>query len=297
MNATPMLKAACWVTRNFHVFPGRWRLIHWINSNDLALRACQPTTVRIASGYHMFVQPGDGQMQRVYRCGLNPRDTLGKLFTAVLKPGDTALDVGANCGYYTVLASRLVGPQGRVHAWEASPWNFNYLQRNVEINPCQNVSAHWEAVSDRCGEVEFHEAPAGLSGLASMRDLGPTSGHTVHVPATTLDRRLGELPRVKLVKIDVEGADYLVLKGMRGLLERDRPYLICEFHDEWFREFGADGDEVFRFLQAYGYRMQRIEPACLSDLSQAPHDQCNIFCFPAGQPAPISNRLPEFAAA
>ncbi len=280
----PLLKTACWFTRRFHQFPARWRVVGWINRHESDFQALPATTVRIARGCRMFIEPGDAQGLRIYRAGLNPYDSLGRLFCAVLRPGDTAIDVGANFGYYTVLAARLVGPSGTVHAFEASARMFAYLQQTVALNAFDQTVLHWRAVAERSGRRTFHEAPAGLSGLGSLRSLGAQTAGVSVVPAIALDDLLADLPRVRLIKIDVEGADFLALQGMRRLLERDHPYLISEFNAAWFRELGQSADDAFQFLVDHGYGVERIAPTGLEPLAAAPPDACNVFCIP-GVPA------------
>ncbi len=280
MFTIPLLQSACFLTRNLHSFPGRWRVVDWITRHRKELQRCGHKTVRLAPGYKLKVPPGDSQGWTVYTFGWNPRDELTMLFQECLESGDNMLDIGANNGYYTVVASRLVGARGTVHSFEASPRMCKLLRDNVMMNPCDNVTVHEIAVSNHAGSVTFHEAPDGLSGLGSLRDLGAETNGVTTVDSVAIDSMLDSLPPIKLAKIDVEGADYLVLQGMQALIERDHPVLISEFNPAWFAELGASGDEVYAFLRDRGYDVFEIAKPEPIAVNAAPREACNILCLP-----------------
>lgn len=162
------------------------------------------------------------------------------LFADVLRAGDTVVDVGANHGYFTVLAARLVGPSGRVEAFEPNPAVAAALGRVLERNGvAERVAVHRAALSDREGSADFFVSVSpvndGLSSLLAADDaleLGVIrADHTVRVPTETFDGFAGRagLGRVDLLKIDVEGAEELVLRGMeRTLAERPPRRIVCE---------------------------------------------------------------------
>jgi FkbM family methyltransferase len=144
-----------------------------------------------------------------------------------LRPGDVVLDVGANIGVFTLLAAQLVGPQGRVVSYEPDPDNLVLLRDNISMN----YVARWvdvvpQAVAADAGAVTLHRTLRfqGNSSLvehdAGYRAAFAVDEHdTVTVEAVTLDAAAGDFARIDLVKIDVEGAEHLVLAGMQRLLE------------------------------------------------------------------------------
>jgi FkbM family methyltransferase len=148
-----------------------------------------------------------------------------RLFQQSLRPGDVCFDVGANVGFYTLLASRLVGERGTVVAFEPLPRNLGYLRRHLEANRIRNVRLLPVAVSDRGGTAHFAEGNG-----PAMGSLAESGG--LEVQTVTLDQLVasGELPAPSFVKIDVEGAEDAVLTGAAGLLRAHHPTILLSTH-------------------------------------------------------------------
>ena len=163
--------------------------------------------------------------------------------------GDWVIDLGANIGHYTVRLSRLVGPSGRVMAFEPVPETFEILTSLVSASGAHNVSLFNVAASAGVVGVAGMSLPQFTSGLTNyyMASLTSTGGEFV-VMTLPLD---GLMPpkRVSLVKVDVEGHEIQALRGMQALLIRDRPRLIVE---------GRSG-EVATFLESLGYRFIELK--------------------------------------
>lgn len=171
-----------------------------------------------------------------------------RLFKHLLKPGMKVVDVGAHVGYYSLLAASLVGPEGRVYAFEPEPRNFELLLRNVELNGYQNIVPVNEAFSNQSGMGTLF-LTALDSGRHSMypNDL-PDSG-SLRIKTTTADSFLEAQgwPQINLIKIDVEGAELDVLSGMSRLLHTSSSLnLILEFNPILLKNAGID---PFRFLK------------------------------------------------
>jgi FkbM family methyltransferase len=136
-----------------------------------------------------------------------------------LHPGDTFLDIGANIGYFTMLAARLVGSTGRVVSFEASATTLSKLRNNVQRNGMSDqVRLVHAAIADREGVLTLHSGPKDNNGMASLlRSEGATSEEVRSAPLGTF-LSAEEKARVRLIKIDVEGAEGLVLEGMEPIL-------------------------------------------------------------------------------
>ena len=173
------------------------------------------------------------------------------------KPEMTVLDIGADVGYYTLLFARLVGKQGRVLAFEPIPKAREYLARNVSMNEYRNITILDFALFDRAGVVCL-EAPFRLSRLNLAKQA--ESQDDVQVEMKVFDdwSAAEGIARVDLLKVDVEGAELGVLRGMRRRLESDRPVLIIEIHPEQLGAFGHSSAELVEFLASLGYT--RLEP-------------------------------------
>jgi FkbM family methyltransferase len=167
----------------------------------------------------------------------------------LLAPGDWVLDVGANVGHYAVACSRIVGPSGRVVALEPVPETFALLSHNCLALEARNVTLLNLAASDR-SSVRGMSVPRFASGIPR-----PTEAHLtdtsesddVHVVTLALDD-LSWPTRIALVKIDTEGHELSVLRGLAQLISRDRPHLIVE----------KSSDAVVAFLADFGYRLSPL---------------------------------------
>ncbi|HEY0077495.1 MAG TPA: FkbM family methyltransferase [Pyrinomonadaceae bacterium] len=201
--------------------------------------------VKLATGAQMVVDI-TGLMGDLYFNGAasyEPQTT--QFITARLSRGETFVDVGANVGYFSILAASRVGSEGKVYAFEPNPNLHGDFKRSVQINGFENLIRLTEVAisSADSDEVDFFislaEANTGLSTLTPAKghlETGSLSlGHKITVPARTLDSWMKEtgLSHIDMLKIDVEGAEEIVLDGMQETLADARPsYIICETYLE-----------------------------------------------------------------
>lgn len=173
-----------------------------------------------------------------------------ELFTQSLRPGMTVVDVGANIGYYSLIAGRAVGPSGRIYAFEPDPRTAKSLRANVAANGLETITVLERVVSDRPGRVELLQtASAPHTGLYP-----PISGEAVvgvvPVDAVTLDEVL-DGARVDVMKLDVEGHEPAVLRGMEKTLEcSPNLCLFLEFSPEAIARAGEPPDALLEELRA-----------------------------------------------
>jgi FkbM family methyltransferase len=197
------------------------------------------------------------------RTGALYEPDVANLLVKVLAEGDVVADVGANIGFFTVLASILVGATGRVVAFEPSAENVERLRANLVYNDCKNVTVIEKAVTDQVGEVEFF-INSGNSGGHALWDIGQWPGYTeengtpvrVAVPATTLDAEWEQLrlPAPKVIKIDAEGADQRVLEGASDLLAREKPrFVVAELHPFGLARMGCNQESLRGCIERLGY--------------------------------------------
>ena len=147
-----------------------------------------------------------------------------------LRPGMTMVDVGANFGYYTVLAADFVGDAGRVVAIEPNPAARAMLEKSVAVNGfAGRVRVCGEAAGGETGEA-YLVAPDSEPKNAHVLDEPPPGGAATRVVRRPLDEIVAGEPRIDLVKIDVEGAEEAAVRGMAGVLEKHRPLLVLEFN-------------------------------------------------------------------
>lgn len=166
-----------------------------------------------------------------------------------VRRGAVVYDVGANLGYVSLLAAVLTGPSGQVHAFEPLPENAEAIRETVAANGLENVVVHEAAVSDTGGHAEF--LGVGEASWSHLADRGEHSGTRERLRVVTVALDDYPLPAPDVVKIDVEGSEIAVLRGMRRLLEEARPALIVELHET--------NDEVCDLLDAAGYSYENLD--------------------------------------
>ena len=188
--------------------------------------------------------------------------TLTRWLGSRLRPGDLFVDVGSNIGYFTLLASRAVGPEGSVVAVEASPSTFRLLLRNLELNRVSNVRAVNVAASSTRGTLTVHEGPAHNRGLAStVADRGATS--TAEVTALPLQEILSEdeLRRARVIKLDTEGGELAIMQALLPSLDlmREDVEIVAELDPAYFSYQGHSVDELVDPLRERGFRLYRLQ--------------------------------------
>jgi FkbM family methyltransferase len=184
---------------------------------------------------------------------------LSRTILACLKPGDLALDVGANMGYDSMLMSKGVGASGRVLAFEPDLGNIELLLRNLALLDHRNVAVQSLALSDAAGMAEIAVSGEGNRGQSNLRPEGGDRVQAVLVArlddllSSTIDRRIA------LVKIDVEGYEQRVIDGMGRLLDRV-DVLTCEVDPKYLKACGSDATKLFDTLWRAGFSSYCAQP-------------------------------------
>ena len=179
-------------------------------------------------------------------------------FARVLQPGMTFVDVGAHIGIHTLAAATRVGETGRVYSFEPAPRVFDILTTNLALNGLNSrVTAHRQAVSDHAGVARMVVRVS--SGLSSLYGTPQESDSTAEVPVTTLDEALATAGSVDYVKLDAEGAEPAIVRGMTNLL-RGNPQMrvVLEFAPPLLRHAGVEPARFARELMD-GFILRRID--------------------------------------
>jgi FkbM family methyltransferase len=174
---------------------------------------------------------------------------------ALAKPGMTVLDVGAHVGYFTLLLARRVAPRGRVLAFEPNFEVRTMLEENIRRNNHSHVTIFPFALFCREGEGHLR----GYDNLNTFLSPAQASSETA-VPMVVFDKFAGnlDLRTLDLIKMDVEGAEYDILLGMRQVLEKYHPTLVLEAHRDGLVKFGHTISALWNLLESYGYQMQPV---------------------------------------
>ena len=216
---------------------------------------------RAVFGSRLAGDTRDMIQQYIYFFGLWERE-LTAWIASRLSTGDVFIDVGANIGYYSLLASTLVGKAGAIVAIEASPAIFRRLQENIARNGASNVRSVNVAVSDRKGTVQLFRGPdhnAGETSMFAVAGFTPDGAVQSARLEEILDRK--ELASARLIKIDIEGAERFVVPSIGPLLSscRDDLELIVEFHPQYLTEPGRGADDLVKLMDASDFHAYRLE--------------------------------------
>ncbi len=215
-----------------------------------------PPRIRTGPGTGLAFDPGPSNPD--YATGDNELP-VQEAFATHVRRGDVVFDIGANVGFFTVLAARLVGPEGHVYAFEPVPENVAVLRRNLALNDLRNVTVVERAITDHVGEATMIIAGyAGGHGLDTSPPPDATGSMTV--AASTVDALVasGEVPPPRFVKIDVEGAELEVLRGMVDTLEQHDLTLICEVDDGDRASYAARYESSVEILAGCGYESEAL---------------------------------------
>ncbi|MFL5578374.1 MAG: FkbM family methyltransferase [Gemmatimonadaceae bacterium] len=176
-----------------------------------------------------------------------------------VRAGDVVLDVGANIGYFSLLLARQVGEAGCVYALEPDPTNFALLERNIAENGYRNVTAMRLAAWSVSGPLRLFRSEENRGDHRTYQsDAGRKS---VDVDAVSVDEYVGaQLPAVDFVKIDVQGAEYEAILGMRELLARSPgATLLTELWPRGLRAAGASAERYLELLRDLGFALYELD--------------------------------------
>lgn len=213
-----------------------------------------------------------------------------RCLAAYLRPGDFYVDIGANIGWTTLLASRAVGHEGLVLAIEPGFLALHRLTQNLMLSEARNVVVASLAAGrgyslEALSLLTINNVGASRLTLADDR---PSQAAWV-VDVADIVSRIGRAP--KLIKIDVEGFEYEVLAGLAPVFTHTRPLVVCELTDAFLRDRGHNVRELLALMESFGYRARRLDPRLapgdgelLLSEGELPTAQCDALFVPTDRP-------------
>lgn len=288
--------AAALYLRTSPIAAGRWRVIpRFLPQLRTHGATLGERIVRTRHGFRFRADLGDWLGQYVYLTGTYEPPT-ARIISALLRPGDRFADIGANSGFFTMLAASRVGATGKVISFEPVPSMRARLLDNVRLNGFTNVETHDVALSDHCDTLTFYVGPEGHKGVSSLRVID-NPGAQLQVKTMPLDAMADPLGRLRLAKIDVEGAEQKVLMGMQHITEEHRPFLLIEITDAFLRAMGDDAVSLAEGLTTKGYLMYAITESGLCPMTpQQAAEQGQYNALFAPEPVPESLMAPDCPA-
>jgi FkbM family methyltransferase len=204
------------------------------------------------NGYDMMARFGYGGVGigLIFAGEYEPQTTA--MFKKLIKLGMTVVDIGGNCGYFTLLASKLVGDDGVVWAFEPEPRNYADLMANLNLNKVKNVIPVNAAVSNSFGEASMFISDVEL-GECSLLPCRPFNKKTITVPTILLDKYVRG--KVDFIKSDTEGNEIAVLLGAKKILGSNNGLkIILEYYPDGIRSAGYRAQDLWDLLSGYGFR-------------------------------------------
>lgn len=245
------------LVRNWPFSRGRTRI-----TNILTRWVSLPSSATFEFDYGVFVDASLANWPNGYRTlFLHGRmdDNELKVWERLLRPGDAVVDCGANYGWWTLVSSRLVGPRGSVFAFEANPPTAERLEQNVRASGAANVKIYKVAVAAERGVAFIHTAKQNpIAGHASLHTHAgwdwdePTPVEQLAVDGVAFQE---QWPVIRLIKLDIEGAELSSLQGMQQLIRRDRPYVTVEWNVSAAGGFGYHPRAIVEYLTDLGYSL------------------------------------------
>ncbi len=225
-----------------------------VNSNEFMI---------IVNGCKMIMIPNDPGISTELSIFKSHEPINTQIISRILKKGMTCLDIGGNIGYYVLLERQLVGDEGRIIAFEPSPRNYNYLKKNIQLQNVTNISAYNFACGDKDGNATFfiNKKSNGCKIIAEgVIPPDQSLGTLSEVPVRILDPFIEELKldRVDFIRMDAEGYELHIFKGLKKTLEKFKPIISIELHK---RQLGIEGTkEFFKLMKDLDYQVESFVP-------------------------------------
>jgi len=240
---------------------GKWRVSRFLDSRLTERFA----TVRTADGFLMNLDTHDFIQRTIFTSGRWDKEVAAAV-RAHLKRDSVFVDVGANVGYFSLLAAAHCT---QVVSFEPNPFCVSQLRSNIELNRFQNIDVRPIGLSDCRGTGTLHVSGGGTNVGAGT--LNRVTGTAIPIQLETLDDQLQQTSP-SLIKIDVEGAELQVLRGAARILHHDAPDVICEVSEYSLRRLGSSKDELYEFMTSNGYNCEIVSPIRRSNATKASVD-------------------------
>ena len=195
-----------------------------------------------------------------------------RIFRKYLRAGDTFIDVGANIGYLSAVASGSVGPSGQVHSFEPVPRYFERLKSFASMNADRRIVANQLALgeADSTATINVTSLPnIGWNTLVSGMMKRENVGESIEVPVQRLDAYIGQhrLEKIALIKIDTEGFEFPVLKGLSQYLAKNKPVFMVEVAPSAYPLLGVTLTQLKEYMSGFSYRAYAVHSGAETDVT------------------------------
>lgn len=269
-------------TRNWKL-PGKERLSKWLKPSDDLRSGLKNGITWLSHEDIAIFTTADNYIEWSLLSTGTYEDEINKLIRVSLKPGNVALDVGANIGLQSIRMAQCVGSSGQVYSFEP----LNYLQKkfnkNIGLNRFENITLFPFALSDQSGEITYsideHNWNQGTFNLNNKNSGGKAQQIIIKIADELTE--IQSLSQLDLIKIDVEGFEFQVLKGLKATLKKYLPRIIFEYDHNYWENNGQKIGDCYEFLNSLGYKLYQITSiGCelINDFKDIKGG--NLFCIP-----------------
>jgi len=265
-------------TRNFS-FPHRGLKYFLKVANSLGI-ANRTYKKKLPDNFYMLLNPTEHIQQQLFWYGYYEKE-LGDLLKKFVRPGDVFLDLGANIGYFSLLIANNF-PSVKVISFEPAAGLFQNLDDNISLNNIKNISTVNVAVGEINEEKElFVSAPDNL-GMSSFKRPENYSGKNESVKVVAIDDwfKTSGLPGIDIIKLDIEGSELAALKGMKKVLQEQKPILIMEINPGTLSMFNLKPSDIYGHLRQLHFEgFLILENAKLEHLNHVQTNQTTNVLF------------------
>jgi len=208
---------------------------------------------KLHNNFYMFLNPTEHIQQQLFWYGYYEKE-LGELLKKMLRSNDVFIDIGANIGYFSLL-SATISPSVKVISFEPVQELFQKMNENFSINDSKNIVAVNAAVGEMKEQRQLYLSAPDNLGMSSFHQPENYSGRKEKVEVISIDDwfNTSGLTKIDLIKIDTEGSELAVLKGMKDVLEKQRPVLIVEINPETLSSFDLKPVDIYNYLNQFNF--------------------------------------------
>jgi len=238
-------------TRNFS-FPHRGLKYFLKAAKSLGI-ADKVYKKRLHNNFYMLLNPTEHIQQQLFWYGCYEKE-VGDLLRSMLRANDVFIDIGANIGYFSLL-SATISPSVRIFSFEPVKDLFQKMNVNISLNNIKNISTVNAAVGKISEEKELFVSASDNLGMSSFYQPENYSGKKERVKVVTIDDwfKTSELTKIDVIKLDVEGNELAALKGMRAVIEEQRPLVIVEINPQTLSLSGLKSLDIYNYLNQFNF--------------------------------------------
>ncbi len=236
------------------------RILHWLGAKAYNLSHTETDERQLYQdngGFKFYLNPYYYLDRQIISFGIYEED-LHHFIDTYIHPKMICFDVGANIGYVTIHLGHQVGPHGKVFSFEPVPYIYKRLVEHIQLNSfAERTHPHPIALCDTNGQMTLHTSPPQVSnqGMSSLVYSNSAVNQSIQVATRTLDQFVQEhaLPAVHFIKIDIQGAEPLFIKGAEQTLRKHKPILVFEVSELELARAGATPRTMLKQIEDLGY--------------------------------------------